>query len=167
MTLAKLVKIVVAALEEIKAHDIEALDVTRITTLFDRMIIASGDSNRHTRAIANNVVEKVKAGGGTVYGMEGEQTGEWVLVDLGDVLVHIMQTTVRAHYNLEELWAEAKKKKISKAKAGASASKALLEPLVVKPSTAKPSTANPRKASAKLASPIRKKSPKPGDASEI
>lgn len=108
MTLAKLVRIVVAALEEIKAHDIEALDVTRITTLFDRMIIASGDSNRHTRAIANNVVEKVKAGGGTVYGMEGEQTGEWVLVDLGDVLVHIMQTTVRAHYNLEELWAEAK-----------------------------------------------------------
>lgn len=170
MTLAKLVKIVVAALEEIKAHDIEALDVTRITTLFDRMIIASGDSNRHTRAIANNVVEKVKAGGGTVYGMEGEQTGEWVLVDLGDVLVHVMQTTVRAHYNLEELWAEAKKKKISKAKAGAGESKALLEPLVVKssiakPSTVKSSTAKPRKASAKLASPIRKKSPKPSDAS--
>ncbi|PTR07364.1 ribosome-associated protein [Nitrosospira sp. Nsp5] len=165
MTLAKLVKIVVAALEEIKAHDIEALDVTRITTLFDRMIIASGDSNRHTRAIANNVVEKVKTGGGTVYGMEGEQTGEWVLVDLGDVLVHIMQTTVRAHYNLEELWAEAKKKKISKAKAGAGESKVLLEPLVVKSSTAKPSTAKPRKASAKLASPIRKKSPKPSDAS--
>lgn len=165
MTLAKLVKIVVAALEEIKAHDIEALDVTRITTLFDRMIIASGDSNRHTRAIANNVVEKVKAGGGTVYGMEGEQTGEWVLVDLGDVLVHVMQTTVRAHYNLEELWAEAKKKKISKAKAGAGESKVLLEPLVVKSSTVKPSTAKPRKASAKLASPIRKKSPKPSDAS--
>ena len=165
MTLAKLVKIVIAALEEIKAHDIEALDVTRITTLFDRMIIASGDSNRHTRAIANNVVEKVKAGGGTVYGMEGEQTGEWVLVDLGDVLVHVMQTTVRAHYNLEELWAEAKKKKISKAKVGAGESKVLLERLVVKSSTVKPSTAKPRKASAKLASPIRKKSPKPSDAS--
>jgi ribosome-associated protein len=109
MTLVKLVKIVVAALEEIKARDIEVLDVTKITTLFDRMIIASGDSTRQTKAIANNVAEKVKAEGGTVYGVEGEQTGEWVLVDLGDVLVHVMQSAVRAHYNLEELWAEAKK----------------------------------------------------------
>lgn len=108
MTLAKLVKIIVAALEEIKARDIEVLDVRKITNLCDRMIIASADSNRQTKAVANNVIEKVKAAGGTVYGMEGEQTGEWVLVDLGDVLVHVMQTAVRAHYNLEELWAEAK-----------------------------------------------------------
>ena len=108
MTLAKLVKTIVAALEEIKARDIEVLDVRKITTLFDRMIIASGESTRQTRAIANNVAEKVKAAGGAVYGMEGEQTGEWILVDLGDVLVHVMQTAVRAHYNLEELWAEAK-----------------------------------------------------------
>jgi ribosome-associated protein len=106
MTLVKLVKTVVAALEEIKAHDIEVFNVTKLTTLCDRMIIASGDSGRQTLAIANNVAEKVKAAGGTVYGMEGEQTGEWVLVDLGDVLVHVMQTAVRAHYNLEELWAD-------------------------------------------------------------
>lgn len=157
MTPAKLVKTVVAALEEIKAHDIEVLDVTKITTLFDRMIIASGDSTRHTKAIANNVVEKVKAGGGMVYGVEGEQAGEWVLVDLGDMLVHIMQATVRAHYNLEELWAEAKKKKISKATAGAGESKDLLKPLVAKSSTVKP-----RKASIK---PVRKKFPNPGGAS--
>jgi ribosome-associated protein len=109
MTLAKLVKTVVAALEEIKARDIEVLDVKKLTALFDRMIIASADSNRQTRAIANNVVEKVKAEGGTVYGVEGEQNGEWILVDLGDVLVHVMQTAIRAHYNLEELWAEAVK----------------------------------------------------------
>jgi ribosome-associated protein len=109
MTLLKLVKTVVAALEEIKARDIEVLDVTKITTLFDRMIIASGDSTRQTKAIANNVSEKVKAAGGAVYGVEGEQTGEWILVDLGDVLVHVMQSAVRGHYNLEELWAEAKK----------------------------------------------------------
>ncbi|ARO86983.1 ribosome silencing factor [Nitrosospira lacus] len=160
MTPAKLVKTVVAALEEIKAHDIEVLDVTKITTLFDRMIIASGDSTRHTKAIANNVVEKVKAGGGMVYGVEGEQAGEWVLVDLGDMLVHIMQATVRAHYNLEELWAEAKKKKISKATAGAGESKDLLKPLVAKSSTVKP-----RKASIKSVSPVRKKSPNPGGAS--
>ena len=109
MTPAKLVKIVVAALEEIKARDIEVLDVRKITTLFDRMIIASGDSSRQTKAIANNVAEKVKAAGGSVYGLEGEGTGEWILVDLGDVLVHVMQSASRAHYNLEELWAEAKK----------------------------------------------------------
>ena len=109
MTLAKLVKTVVAALEEIKARDIEVFNVTKLTTLCDRMVIASGDSARQTLAIANNVAEKVKAAGGTVYGMEGEQTGEWVLVDLGDVLVHVMQTAVRAHYNLEELWADTAK----------------------------------------------------------
>jgi ribosome-associated protein len=109
MTLVKLIKTVVAAMEEIKARDIEVLDVKKLTALFDRMIIASADSNRQTRAIANNVVEKVKAAGGTVYGVEGEQNGEWILVDLGDVLVHVMQTAVRAHYNLEELWAEAAK----------------------------------------------------------
>ncbi|MBA4142494.1 MAG: ribosome silencing factor [Nitrosospira sp.] len=108
MTLVKLVKTVVDALEEIKARDIDVLDVRKITTLFDRMIIASGDSNRHTKAIANNVAEKVKAAGGTVYGMEGEGTGEWILVDLGDVLVHVMQVAARAHYNLEELWAGAR-----------------------------------------------------------
>src|SRR5215216_6326968 len=109
MTLAKLVKTVVAALEEIKARAIEVLDVRKITTLFDRMIIASGDSSRQTKAIANNVAEKVKAAGGAVYGLEGEETGEWILVDLGDVLVHVMQSSARVHYNLEELWAEAKK----------------------------------------------------------
>jgi ribosome-associated protein len=123
MTLLKLVRTVVAALEEIKARDIEVLDVTKITTLFDRMIIASGDSTRQTRAIANNVAEKVKAGGGEVYGVEGEQAGEWILVDLGDVLVHVMQSAVRAHYNLEELWAEAKRlnKTVSAARSRVSA----------------------------------------------
>ena len=117
MTLAKLVKTVVAALEEIKARDIEVLDVRKISTLFDRMIIASGDSSRQTKAIANNVAEKVKAAGGSVYGLEGEETGEWILVDLGDVLVHVMQSAARAHYNLEELWAEAKKIKRATASA--------------------------------------------------
>jgi ribosome-associated protein len=131
MTLAKLVKTVVAALDEIKARDIEVLDVTKMTDLFDRMIIASGDSTRQTKAIASNVQEKVKAGGGAVYGMEGGETGEWVLVDLGNVLVHVMQTTVRAHYNLEELWAEAKK--VSKTTVDASRNKPSIKPRIVKP----------------------------------
>lgn len=107
MKLDKLVNIAVAALEDIKAHDIRVLDVAGITTLFDRMIIASADSSRQTVALANNVQGKVRAGGGAVYGMEGEETGEWVLVDLGDVLVHVMQTSTRTHYNLEDLWAGA------------------------------------------------------------
>ncbi|MGH8685222.1 MAG: ribosome silencing factor [Nitrosospira sp.] len=131
MTLAKLVKTVVAALDEIKARDIEVLDVTKMTDLFDRMIIASGDSTRQTKAIASNVQEKVKAGGGAVYGMEGGETGEWVLVDLGNVLVHVMQTSVRAHYNLEELWAEAKK--VNKKALEASKSKTDVKPRIVKP----------------------------------
>lgn len=136
MTLAKLVKTVVSALEEIKAHDIEVLDVKKITTLFDRMIIASGDSTRQTRAIANNVVEKVKAAGGPVYGTEGEQNGEWILVDLGDVLVHVMQTAVRAHYNLEELWAEAVR--TNKLSPRSSRGKAMTEPPAVEQSRAIP-----------------------------
>ena len=146
MTLTKLVKTVVAALEEIKARDVEVLDVTKITALFDRMIIASGDSTRQTKAIAKNVAESVKAAGGKVYGMEGEQNGEWILVDLGDVLVHVMQVAVRAHYNLEELWAEGIK--VNKASASSARSKTLVEPSAVKRRAAP--------AKAKAVSPVEK-----------
>jgi len=128
MKLDKLVNIVIAALEEIKAHDITVLEVAGATALFDRMIIASADSTRQTRALANNVQEKVRAGGGTVYGIEGGETGEWVLVDLGDVLVHIMQTNVRIHYNLEELWAGAVAAKVKKITVGTSKSKVTARP---------------------------------------
>ena len=138
MKLDKLVNIVITALEDIKAHEITVLEETGDTTLFDRMIIASADSTRQTRALANNVQEKVRADGGTVYGMEGEETGEWVLVDLGDVLVHIMQTNVRIHYNLEELWAGAVAAKVKKITAGASKSKAPVRPrkIPLKPAAA-------------------------------
>ncbi|NTV11910.1 MAG: ribosome silencing factor [Zoogloea sp.] len=100
-------KIVVDALEDIKAKDIEVIDTTKLTSLFDRVVIATGDSNRQTRALANNVVVKVKEAGGSVVGTEGEDTGEWVLVDLGDIVVHVMQPAVRSYYNLEELWSGA------------------------------------------------------------
>ena len=103
-----LVKTVVAALEEIKANDIEVLNVAKTTSMFDYMIIASADSTRQTKALANNIQEKVKASGGKVYSVEGEQTGEWLLVDLGDVIVHIMQPTIREYYNLSALWTEYK-----------------------------------------------------------
>lgn len=115
MRLDKFRKAVIAALEDIKAEDIEILDVSKLSSLFDTMIIASADSTRQVKALANNVVVKVKEIGGTVHGVEGEQTGEWVLVDLGDVVVHIMQPAVRAYYNLEQLWGAAEKKKTSKA----------------------------------------------------
>jgi len=106
MNLNQLVKIIISALEDIKAIDIEILDVTKRTTIFDRMIIASAVSTRQAKAIANNVHDKVKESGGVSYGTEGEGSGEWVLVDLGDVLVHIMLPAVRTHYDLEGLWSE-------------------------------------------------------------
>ena len=106
MNLNQLIKIIISALEDIKANDIEILDVTKRATIFDRMIIASAVSTRQARAIANNVNDKVKESGGTSYGTEGEGSGEWVLVDLGDVLVHIMLPAVRTHYDLEGLWGE-------------------------------------------------------------
>lgn len=97
-------KLVVDALEDIKARDISVLDTSKLTSLFERMVIATGDSNRQTRSLANHVREKMKEAGEHVGGMEGEDTGEWVLLDLGEVIVHVMQATTRAHYNLEELW---------------------------------------------------------------
>ena len=94
----------VAALEEIKASDITVLDVRKMTSLFDYMIIASAESTRQTKALANNVQDKLRQIGARVLGVEGEQTGEWVLVDLGEVIVHVMQPAARAYYNLEQLW---------------------------------------------------------------
>ena len=105
MDIRKLQKVVVDALEDVKAVDIEVINTTKLTSMFDRVVIASGTSNRQTRALANNVQVKVKEAGGEVIGVEGEESGEWVLVDLGAVVVHLMQPAVRSYYNLEELWA--------------------------------------------------------------
>jgi ribosome-associated protein len=104
MQTAKLQRIAVAALEDIKGRDIEVINTTKLTSLFDRIIIASADSTRQVKALARNVREKVEEAGGDVIGIEGEDTGEWVLVDFGSVVVHVMQPAVRSHYNLEELW---------------------------------------------------------------
>ena len=94
----------IEALEEIKARDITVLDVRKMTSLFDYMIVASAESTRQTRALANNVQDKLRDLGARVHGVEGEQSGEWVLVDLGEIIVHVMQPAVRAYYNLETLW---------------------------------------------------------------
>lgn len=100
----KLAKTAVAALEDIKGRDIVVFNVGKRTAMFDKVIVASGDSNRQVRALANNVCEEVKKGGGRVFSTEGGQTGEWVLVDLGAVIVHVMQPAIRQYYNLEEIW---------------------------------------------------------------
>lgn len=104
MQVETLKQVVVDALEEIKARDIVILDVKKLTALFDYMIVASAESSRQTKALARNVHDKVKTTGAVVIGVEGEQSGEWVLVDLGDIVVHIMQPAVREYYNLEQLW---------------------------------------------------------------
>ncbi len=106
MDIKKLQTLVVDALEDVKAQDIVLFDTTHLTSLFDRIAIASGTSNRQTKALAASVRDKVKAAGGEVYGLEGEDTGEWVLVDLGDIIVHIMQAPIRAYYRLEEIWGD-------------------------------------------------------------
>lgn len=104
MELEAIKKAVVAALEDIKAKDITVLDVSKLTSMTEYMIVASGDSNRQTRALSNNVQDKLKELGVAPIGVEGEANGEWVLVDFGSIVVHIMQPAVREHYSLEELW---------------------------------------------------------------
>ena len=107
MNIEDKIKLIVDALEDIKARDIAVLDTSKLTSLFERMVIASGESNRQTKELAAHVREKVKEAGEHVGGMEGEDTGDWVLLDLGDVIVHVMLPAVRSHYNLEELWGAA------------------------------------------------------------
>ncbi len=97
-------RVVVEALEDVKGRDILVFNTARLPSMFERVVIASGDSNRQVKALADRVQERVKETGGRVYGVEGERGGEWVLVDLGDVVVHIMHPTVREFYNLEEIW---------------------------------------------------------------
>jgi len=97
---------VVDALEDVKAQDIQVFDTSPMTSLFDRVVIASGTSNRQTRALAKSVHDKVREAGAPVLSIEGGDTGEWVLVDLGDVVVHIMQPAIRDYYRLEDLWGE-------------------------------------------------------------
>jgi ribosome-associated protein len=104
MDIRRLQRLVVDALEDVKAQDIKVFNTTQLTELFDRVIVASGTSNRQTRALASSVVEKVKGAGGEVISVEGTEAGEWVLVDLGDAVVHIMQPAARDYYALEEIW---------------------------------------------------------------
>lgn len=106
-----LLKLVTAALEELKAKDIVSIDVREQTSITDYMLIASGTSSRHVAALSDNVVEKAKEAGYRPLGVEGKSGGEWVLVDLSDVVVHIMQPATRQFYDLERLWESAESRR--------------------------------------------------------
>ncbi len=116
---------VVAALADVKGRDIVVYNVARQTAYFERVVIASGDSNRQVNALATSVQDRLTALGAKIVGVEGRRNGEWVLVDLGDVVVHVMHPAVRSYYNLEELWGgkEVKMKKEAKPKRAAAPKK--------------------------------------------
>ena len=100
-------KALVKALDDLKAIDIQVLDVSKLTTITDTMIIASGRSDRQVKALADKLTETAKGLGLVPLGIEGAQKGDWILVDLGDVVAHLMHPTARAYYQLEKLWTAA------------------------------------------------------------
>lgn len=115
MPLEEMKLAVVDALEDIKAFDITVMDVRHMTTVTSYMIVASGNSTRQCKAIADNVRDKLKEKGIDARGIEGEKEGEWVLVDLGDIVVHVMVPTTRAYYNIEQLWSESQTRRAASA----------------------------------------------------
>ena len=159
LSIKKLETIAVDALEDIKGRDIIIVNTTKVSQMFERIVLASGESNRQVRALARSVADKVREAGGEVLSTEGEETGEWVLVDLGPVVVHIMQPTVRAHFDLEGLWGPGKpaghaaekaakkasvKKALSKLPAGDAAEKTpAKKPAAKKPAAKKPAAKKP------------------------
>lgn len=104
MKAEKLKGIVVDALDELKGRDVTCLEVSDVTTITDYMIVVTGTSSRHVNSLSDEVVRKVKEAGGTVNGVEGKGPSEWILIDLGDVIVHVMQEETRQMYDLESLW---------------------------------------------------------------
>ncbi len=99
-----LTDIAVAALADMKAVNVKVLDVRKLTDIADTMIVATGTSDRHVKSIADRVIERCKQAGHRAYGVEGEREGEWVLVDLQDLIVHVMLPRIREFYGLEKLW---------------------------------------------------------------
>ena len=139
MDIRKKQRVVVEALMDVKGRDIVVFNVARQSAHFERVIIASGDSNRQVNALATRVQETMKALGERIAGVEGRRNGEWVLVDLGDIVVHVMHPAVRSYYNLEELWGGREVKVTPQAKAKPRRRR----PVAVRPSHAK--AARPRR----------------------
>lgn len=142
MDIKKQQRAVVDALEDVKAQDIEVFNTEEITSMFDRVVIATATSNRQTRALAKSVEDKARELGIQVIATEGQETGEWVLVDIGDIVVHIMQPAIRQYYNLEEIWGG---KPVRMKLGGPAPAKAVVKK-AVKKTPAKPATKTPTKA---------------------
>ena len=173
MDIQKLQRAVIDALEDVKAQDIKVFNTTHLTSLFDRVVIASATSNRQTRALASSVREAVKTAGLPVLATEGEDNGEWIIVDCGAAVAHIMQPQMRDYYRLEELWGEkpvrmklggGAKKGLVKASADAdrragAAKKAPAKKAVPKATTAKKTTAKASPAARKTATGGARKPP--------
>lgn len=175
LSIKKLETIAVDALEDVKGRNIIVVNTTKVSQMFERIVLASGDSNRQVRALARSVADKVREAGGEVLSVEGEETGEWVLVDLGPVVVHIMQPAVRMHFDLEGLWGAGKPAGVAAEKAAAKAAKdvaknaaekalektqAAKKPVAKKPAAKKPAVKTPaaKKPGASKAVPRAKKS---------
>lgn len=144
---------VVDALEDIKGRDIVVFNTERLSPFFERVIIASGDSTRQVKALADNVQEQLRKLGAKVHGVEGGDTAEWVLVDLGDVIVHVMHPTTRLTYNLEELWGG---KDVKMKREPEPTARLAPRPKAKAPAARKKAPAKPRKAAAKK-KPTRKR----------
>jgi ribosome-associated protein len=145
MDIRKLQRAIVDGLEDVKAQDIRVFNTEHLSALFERVIVASGTSNRQTKALASSVRDSVKSRGMGVMRMEGEENGEWIIVDCGAAVVHVMQPAIRQYYNLEEIWGD---KAVKMKMDGAS----MRRPADAKPALAKPSAAKKapaRKAAAK------------------
>ncbi len=99
-----LIKTIEDALDDLKGKDVQVMDVTTLSDVMDTLVIVTGTSNRHVKSLASNVVEEAKTRGDRPIGVEGMESGEWVLVDFGDTVVHVMLETTRAFYELEKLW---------------------------------------------------------------
>ena len=106
LEIEELKELVIDAIEDVKGIDMRLLDVKGKTSVTDIMIIVSGNTARQVKSIANNIIEKSKAAGHRPLGIEGDEYGEWTLVDLGDIIIHVMQPSIRDFYNLEKLWGE-------------------------------------------------------------
>lgn len=112
MRVAQVRKLILDALDDAKAREPVVLDVRKIAVFTDYMVIVTGTSNRHVNAVADNVVRKLREHGRRPTGVEGMEGGDWVLIDYGDVVVHVMRAQTRDFYNLEKLWSEAKRLKV-------------------------------------------------------
>ncbi len=159
----KLQRAVVDSLEDVKAQDLVVFDTEHISSLFERVIITSGTSNRQTKALAASVRDKVREAGFPKPRIEGEDNGEWIIVDCGAVVVHIMQPTIRQYYNLEEIWGEKPvRSKLGAAKPAAPKAAAVKAPSKSPKAATKKTTKSTRPA-AKSNSPIAKKTGKSVD----